>query len=116
MRFTDYTFGSIEVDGALYDRDLVVEGGRIRRRHKGPSKPLKGRYGHTPLSVDEDIPWDCRRLVIGTGAEGRLPVMKEVLEEAARRGVDVSIHPTADAIEELNAAPPQTNAILHLTC
>jgi hypothetical protein len=26
-------------------------------------------YGHTPLSIAEDIPWRCRRLVVGTGAD-----------------------------------------------
>ncbi len=116
MRFAAYTFGSIEVDGTLYDHDLVIDGGSIRKRHKGPSKALKGRYGHTPLSADEDIPWRGARLIIGSGADGRLPVMKEVLEEAARRGVEVTILPTAEAVEELNVAPPETNAILHLTC
>lgn len=116
MRFTSYAFGSIEVDGTTYEHDLVIDEGRLRKRRKGPSKPLRGRYGHTPLSADEDIPWDGTRLIIGSGAEGRLPVMKEVLEEAARRGVEVAILPTAEAVEELNAAPPGTNAILHLTC
>jgi hypothetical protein len=116
MRFSDYSFGSIVVDGTTYEHDLVIDAGRVRKRHKGPSKPLKGRYGHTPLSVDEDIPWDCERLIIGSGAEGRLPVMKEVLEEAARRHVEVEVHPTAEAIQLLNAAPAATNAILHLTC
>ena len=116
MRFADYTFGSIVVDGRAYDHDLVIDGGAIRKRHKGPSKSLRGRYGHTPLSAEEDIPWGCHRLIIGSGADGRLPVMKEVLEEADRRGVEVEIHPTAEAIDELNAEPPDTNAILHLTC
>jgi hypothetical protein len=26
------------------------------------------QFGHTPLSIEEDIPWKCRQLVIGTGA------------------------------------------------
>jgi hypothetical protein len=30
-----------------------------------------------PLSLDEDIPWDCRRLVIGSGAAGALPVVDD---------------------------------------
>jgi hypothetical protein len=68
------------------------------------------------LSVAEDIPWKCRRLIIGTGANGRLPVMDEVAEEAARRDVELVILPTGRAIEELGRDRKGTNAILHVTC
>ncbi len=83
---------------------------------KAASKSFRAAYGHTPLSVDEDIPWRCRRLVIGTGADGALPLMKEVEEEAHRRNVDLVVMPTAEAIEVLNEGAKGTNAVLHLTC
>ena len=70
---------------------------------------------HTPLSIEEEIPWKCRRLVIGTGT-GALPVMDEVKREARRRHVQLLVLPTPEAIEELRANPDGTNAILHLTC
>jgi len=54
--------------------------------------------------------------VIGTGADGALPVMTQVPGEARRRKVDLVILPTADAIDVLTAATTDTNAILHLTC
>jgi hypothetical protein len=54
--------------------------------------------------------------VIGTGADGRLPVMEEVHEQARRRNVDLVILPTAQAIVMLTDATKDTNAILHLTC
>ena len=116
MQFDRYTFGSIEVDGTTYEHDLVIDRGAVRKRRKGPSKPLRARFGHTPLSADEDIPWECRRLVIGSGASGSLPVMDEVVEEAQRRGVELMVLPTRAALEELEGADPGTNAILHLTC
>ncbi|MGH2642004.1 MAG: hypothetical protein ACRDGO_09940 [Actinomycetota bacterium] len=116
MRFGRFAFGSIEVDGTTYEHDLVIDRGDIRKRKKGPSKALRARFGHTPLSVDEDIPWDCERLVIGSGAAGSLPVLDEVAEEAARRGVDLVVLPTSEAILELERAPDGTNAILHVTC
>ena len=116
MRFTEYSFGSLRVDGREYDHDVIVDRGRVRTRAKGPSKHLRGEYGHTPLSAAEDIPWKCRRLVIGTGADGRLPVMPEVKAEAQRRGVDLVLMPTVDAVAVLNEATKDTNAILHLTC
>jgi hypothetical protein len=116
VRFSGYSFGSLQVDGVTYDHDLVIDRGKIRKRKKGPSRQFRGGYGHTPLSAAEDIPWRCRRLVIGTGADGALPVMNEVREQARRREVDLVIVPTAQAITVLATATRDTNAILHLTC
>ena len=83
------SFGKLEIDGRRFDHDVVIEGGQVRKRKKGPSKPYRDRYGHTPLSPDEAIPWSARRLIVGTGASGALPVMPELLTEAKRRGVEV---------------------------
>jgi hypothetical protein len=116
MRFTGYSFGSIRVDGVTYDHDLIIDHGKIRKRKKAASRKFRREYGHTPLSAAEDIPWRCRRLVIGTGADGALPVMQQVRDEARRRKVGLVVLPTAEAIGALAKAPADTNAILHLTC
>lgn len=116
MEFGRYAFGSIQIDGTTYEHDVVIEHGRIRKRRKGPSKPLRSRYGHTPLTPDEDIPWNCDRLVIGTGAAGALPVTDEVVREATQRNVELVMLPTGEAIEELRAGAHDVNAILHVTC
>jgi hypothetical protein len=111
------SFGRLELDGEVLDHDVVIEGGTARKRKKGPSKALRDRYGHTPLSVDEQIPWSASVLVIGTGANGQLPVMDEVVEEAQRRGVRLIAVPTADACRLLNeSADGDIAAILHVTC
>jgi hypothetical protein len=116
MRFGRFAFGSIEVDGTTYEHDLVIDRGAVRKRKKGPSKALRARYGHTPLSLSEDIPWECERLVIGSGAAGSLPVVDDFAEEAARRGVKLIVLPTSEAIVELERASSGSNAILHVTC
>ena len=54
--------------------------------------------------------------MIGTGADGALPVMDEVIDEAARRHVALVLLPTEDAIAELRAGSEHTNAIVHVTC
>jgi hypothetical protein len=115
MRFEAFSFGSIRIDGVTYEHDVVIDHGRIRKRRKKPSKKFRGNFGHTPLSVKEDIPWDCRHLVIGTRT-GALPVMDEVTREAERRHVKLLAPPTTKAIEELKQHPRDTNAILHVTC
>jgi len=116
MRFTGYCFGSIRVDGVTYEHDLILDRGKVRKRKKAASRKFRGTYGHTPLSVAEDIPWRCRRLVVGTGAHGALPVMQQVRDEARRRKIDLVVLPTTEAISALTKATADTNAILHLTC
>ena len=116
MRFSGYSFGSVRVDGVAYDHDLIIDGGKIRKRKEGASRKFRGGYGHTPLSAAEDIPWRCRRLVVGTGADGALPVMQEVREQARRRDVELVVLPMAQAIGVLTKTPKDTNGILHLTC
>jgi len=115
MRIEAFSFGSVRIDGVTYPHDVVIDRGRIRKRKKKPSQKFRDAFGHTPLSIEEDIPWKCRRLVIGTGT-GALPVMDEVKEEAKRRHVKLVIVPTAEAIAELKEAPDEVNAILHVTC
>jgi hypothetical protein len=95
----------------------VVDRGLVRKRRKKASKPLRDRYGHTPLSLLEPIPWHCRRLIVGTGADGALPIVEAVVEEAERRGVELAAVPTEDACALLSEADPTTtNAVLHVTC
>jgi hypothetical protein len=116
VRIENFSFGSIEIDGRTYAHDVVIDRGKVRKRRKGASKRHRDSYGHTPLSADEQIPWGCRRLVIGTGADGALPVMETVRAEARRRAVELVMVPTEGAIELLGRDSYATNAILHVTC
>jgi len=116
LRFDKFSFGSIQIDGVICDYDVVIDGGEIRKRKKKPSQQFRDEYGHTPLSIEEDIPWKCRRLVVGTGAHGRLPVMKEVKRRSEAPKNRIAFVPTPQAIEALEQSAEETNAILHVTC
>ena len=110
-------FGVLEVEGRRYTHDVVIEGGRIGRRRKGRSKSLRDQFGHTPLSIAEDIPWGGARLIIGTGADGALPITPEVEEEARRRGIVIEALPTPDACRRLaDLRTRDVYAVLHVTC
>jgi hypothetical protein len=115
MRFEAFSFGSICIDGVTYEHDVLIDRGQVRKRKKKASKKFGDAFGHTPLSIEEEIPWKCRKLVIGTGT-GALPVMEEVKHEAKRRKIKLLILPTTEAIEVLKGNPKETNAILHVTC
>ena len=116
MKWGTCCFGSFKIDGVNYTKDVVLDRGVLRKRKKKPSRQFREQFGHTPLTLREDIPWECKRLVIGTGMEGRLPVMDEVVAEAARRGVEVVLCPTPETVQLLANNSADTNAILHLTC
>jgi hypothetical protein len=64
----------------------------------------------------------CRRRpasppIVGTGADGALPITSDVYEEAERRGVRIEAVPTRDACRLLaDLDPKDVYAILHVTC
>ncbi len=110
-------FGEIEIDGERYDHDVVIEAGKVTKRAKKASKSFRSEYGHTPLSVEEEIPWGGKQLIIGTGMYGSLPVMPQVHEEAKRRDIEIVALPTRDACRLLSKCKRKgIYAVLHVTC
>jgi len=117
MKLRMPTFGEIEVEGKHYDYDLVIERGEIRKRSKKPSKAYREAYGHTPLSADESIPWHGKKLFVGTGLYGKLPMTPERFAAAEEKGIEVIARPTPELCERLrDLKPSDVNAILHVTC
>ena len=110
-------FGEIEVEGKRYTHDVVIDAGKVSKRVKKASKTYRDQFGHTPLSVDEEIPWGGRRLIVGTGQSGSLPIMPGVWEEAERRGVEIVAAPTEEALRLLDdLAAEDVCAVVHVTC
>jgi len=110
-------FGVLVINGQRFEQDMVVDQGTLRPRKKGPSKGRRGEYGHTPLTVAEDLPWSGSQLIIGTGASGRLPIAPEVKAAAEARGVQLVALPTSEACERLRSMEgDQISAVLHVTC
>src|SRR5262249_6642336 len=110
-------FGEIEVEGQRYTHDVVIDGGKVRKRKKGPAKEFREKFGHTPLSAREEIPWGGKRLLVGTGPPGALAVMDEVLVEPKRRGIEAlgaSTVEVCDLLEDVKKG--QAHGILHWTC
>ena len=109
--------GEIEIAGQRYHHDVVIDGGKIRKRAKKASKAYREADGHTPLSLAENLPWGGRRLIVGTGRYGHLPVRPEVVQEAARRKVELAIVPMETACRLLSDRKDRdVYAMLHVTC
>jgi len=110
-------FGEIEVEGRRYAHDVVIDAGVVRKRVKKPSKAYRDQFGHTPLSVKEDIPWGGALLIVGTGGSGSLPIMPGVWKEAKQRGIELVAAPTEEALRLLgDLAAKDVFAVVHVTC
>lgn len=117
MKMRLVSFGVIDIEGSRYDHDVVIEEGEVRKRKKRASKVYRNEFGHTPLSIEESIPWHGEKLFVGTGAYGRLPLMPQLYDEAQRKGVEIVARPTAEICELLQRHKrTDVNAILHVTC
>lgn len=111
-RIEDYSFGRVVVDGAEETRDVIVLPRRVVRN-------WWRRDGHTLVLEDlEEVLGELpARLVVGTGAYGRMAPDPAAVDELAKRGVDVEAAPTEEAVRRYNALnPAETAAALHLTC
>jgi hypothetical protein len=108
----DYSFGRLVVDGAEERRDVIVLPGRVVRN-------WWRRNGHGLVLEDlndvlDELP---PRLVVGTGAYGRMEPDPQALEELAGRGIEVEVLPTDEAVRRYGTLnPAETAAALHLTC
>jgi hypothetical protein len=107
-----YVFGRLTVDGAEETRDVIVLPDRVVRdwwRKDGHSLVLDDL-----ADVLDELP---ERLVVGTGAYGRLEPDPQAIERLRERGIEVEALPTAEAIERYAQLDPRrTAAALHLTC
>jgi hypothetical protein len=77
------------------------------------------RDGHRLVLEDlEDVLDDLpERLIVGTGAYGRLHPDPRALDQLRTRGIEVEVLPTGEAVRRYEALDPaRTAAALHLTC
>jgi hypothetical protein len=107
-----YDFGRVSIDGHEETRDVIVLPERVVR-------DWWRKDGHGLVLEDLDAVLDelPARLVVGTGAYGRLRPDRATIEVLRARGINVEVLPTAEAVERYTELDPRTTAAaLHLTC
>ncbi len=108
-----YEFGRIIVDGEVYTRDIIIFPDRVQ-------SSWWREQGHYLQMCDIEHILDERPevLIIGTGAYGVMDVAKEVVDVCNKRGIELHIQITAEAVKTYNkiAESKRTVAALHLTC
>jgi hypothetical protein len=108
-----YRLGEIVVDGRRYRRDVIVLPDRVLpdwRRLQGHSLAVE--------DLDEVLGRQPQVLVVGQGAYSRMRVPAGTQREIEAAGIQLIIHPTAEACETYNQLRDRVDvaAALHLTC
>jgi len=111
-------FGWIKIKGSRYDYDVVIHvDGSVTRRKKKASKPLKGAYGHTPLSEMElDIVAREKPevVLVGTGQYANLPITPAA--RSLLSSYSAIVKPTPLLLRDIPGEKRTFIAIIHVTC
>ncbi|WP_243348581.1 Mth938-like domain-containing protein [Parabacteroides sp. FAFU027] len=112
------TFGSITINGNLYDYDVMIGlNGHIRRRMKELSS---GKYGTShKISLEEAIyifEKGAKQIIIGTGQTGYVVLSEEANQFFKDHGCTITLLPTPRAILAWNSAEGFVVGVFHVTC
>ena len=118
MRIEKTTFGTITIDGKTYEHDVLVRlSGEVVKRKKKLSKKLYGT-SHV-LSEDEArfvFEKGCDQVVIGSGQIGNVHLSPEAEAFFQRKGCEVLLKPTPEAIQMFNQSRARRIGLFHVTC
>jgi len=118
MRIESTTFGTITIDGKTYEHDVLVRlSGEVVKRKKKLSKKLYGT-SHV-LSEDEArflFESGCGQVVIGSGQFGNVHLSPEAEAYFERKGCEVLLKPTPEAIHVFNRSRAKRIGLFHVTC
>jgi hypothetical protein len=113
-------FGSITVDGTVFDHDVVISpGGEVSKRKKKLSKAVYGT-SHT-ISLEEARyvyrqAAGADRLIIGAGQYGRVRLSPEAADFVARKACEIVLLPTPVVIGIWNESEGRAVGLFHVTC
>jgi hypothetical protein len=117
-KIDDTRFGSITIAGAVYEHDVVIRlDGRVKKRKKKLSKAIYGTSHSVSLEEAKHIFDDgAKRLIVGTGQDGRLELSEEAADYFRRKGCSVELLPTPKALVAWNSAKGAMVGLFHVTC
>ncbi len=109
-----YAFGSIKISGETYKEDVEVD-------WQDKVIPWKRSQSHIidVASVQKALIKFPEIIVIGTGKSGIAQVLEETKQEVEKRGVELIIEETPQAVGTFNNLKDQNKKVIglfHLTC
>ncbi|MCK4420561.1 hypothetical protein KAW48_02095 [candidate division WOR-3 bacterium] len=114
MRIDNYRFGSIQIEGDVYQKDVIIFPDEVY-------SPWWRRTGHN-LEIDDlagIFEYEPELIIIGTGAYGVMEVPQSTIDIIKEKDIEVKIFKTKEAVNEYNEAIKEGRnviACLHLTC
>ena len=117
------SFGSVTIDGVIYDHDVVILPDEIIRRKK---EITKNKHGTSHKFTKEEMKFylnrvdisDINLVIVGTGQYGKLglkPETKKLLEE---NDIEYEQVKTPELIKQYKNSDSRKNSItiIHVTC
>ena len=113
MIITDYSFGTITIDGTTYGKDVIIYPDHVH-------SPWRRKEGHLLQAEDLSgiIAANISLVVIGTGYYGAMAVPQEILSYLMSHNIKTLVDKTGSAVKlfNKNAAASHIAAAFHLTC
>ncbi len=118
MRIESTTFGAITIDGKTYEHDVVIRlSGEVVKRKKKLSKNFYGT-SHVLSKVEAEFLFEkgCDQVVIGSGQMGNVHLSPEAEAYFERKGCEILLKPTPEAIRMFNRSRAKRIGLFHVTC
>ena len=118
MKIDGTVFGAITIDGRTYEHDVVIRlSGDVVKRKKKLSKRL---YGTSHVLSEDEAKFlfekGCDQVVIGSGQMGNVQLSPEAEAYFERKGCEVLLKPTPEAIHVFNQSRAKRIGLFHVTC
>lgn len=118
-RLEETRFGSITIDGEIYDNDVIIRpDGTIKKRKKKLSKKYYGTSHCVSLEEIQQVLKDDKpeELYIGAGQAGQLDLSPEARRFVDELEIRVQRQDTPHILKPYNQAKSQRTALIHVTC
>jgi hypothetical protein len=113
-------FGSITVEGTVFDHDLVISpDGEVSKRKKKLSKAVYGTSHTISLREAKYVYGQAagaERLIVGAGQYGRVQLSRKATDFLARKACEITLLPTPQVIGVWNQIESRAVGVFHVTC
>lgn len=120
MRIDAFRFGSIEIDGKRYGKDVLITSSGVSKRKGGFLK-----FGSHNISKDEiadlgGLEGKPDLIIVGLGTDSAARLDPATAAWASESGIELVAVPSAEAVERFNQEQEKGTrkvaALIHITC